>query len=373
MRTALSGVLGIVLSILGLAGCGTLSIPRVAAQGTTILIPVPDAFGAGFGRALSNNPPFGDIDLSDNVVPFYAPIEDFQRGELLFALRTGPTTNSPRVTYLPVRYITRVHADEASGAGLPAQGENFINVGTPVQTGQIVAFVDIPYQPTLLGDYYVFIERWRRESAGSSNFVQLTPKQIDFNGQPLPWVGWAGTGGWGGLSSSPDAGMKIKIVAQTEGSAFYTGRGYDRWNEAYSFLDHMDDLEHLVPNLKLRIWIGSYNPPTFPAAWEITLAYPAGKIEVTGATLGRVHRSGGLVSVSTTGSPSACEAPGTVRISMIDPDQYSQWVDVAYRLRNPTCGRATVGDFTPVGATKAYDIDGNPITALAFLDPEYDF
>jgi hypothetical protein len=82
-----------------------------------------------------------------------------------------------------------------------------------------------------------------------------------------------------------------------------------------------------------------------------------------------------MVSVSTTGSTSPCETPGTARISMIDPDRYSQWIDVVYRIRNPTCGRATVNDFIPVaGSIKAYDVDGSLIADLPpFIDPNYDF
>ncbi|MFI5216558.1 MAG: hypothetical protein ACHQ3O_08430, partial [Candidatus Limnocylindria bacterium] len=150
--------------------------------------------------------------------------------------------------------------------------------------------------------------------------------------------------------------------------------GFDRWNGDYSFLNHTEDLKHLVPNLKLRIWIGDYSTLTFPAAWEITLAYPACKIEVTGAALGRIHLSGGLVSVSTTGSPSDCSVPGTARISMIDPDRLTHWVDVVYRLRDfANHGRATVGDFSQAVPPKAYEVNGNSIAPIAFLDPEYSF
>lgn len=138
-------------------------------------------------------------------------------------------------------------------------------------------------------------------------------------------------------------------------------------------LNHTNDLNHLVPNLKLRIWIGNPQTLTFPAAWEMTLAYPAGKIEVTGAALGRIHLSGGLVSVSTTSSPEGCGGPGSTQISMIDPDKHSLWVDLVYRLRDPSCGRAVVSDFTPVGSSKAYDVDGTLISLAPLLDPNYSF
>jgi len=380
MRKTLSGFLGLALSSLGLAGCGTFSIPSIAVQGTTIVIPVPDAFGAGFGRALNQDLPFGVVDPASRVIdPTLNPLlEDFQRGELLFALRTGPTLGSSLITYLPVRYITRVHADEATGAALPpAAGEGYINVGTPVQTGQIVAFVDVP-QATPPGTWYVFIERWRRKPGASSQFEQLAPKTINFSTTTLPWHAWAGWGGWGGYVSSPDAPLKIRVVASTYGTLFHdTAWGFDRWSfdGTYAFLNYTEDLKHLVPNSKLRIRIVNPSTGEFPAAWEITLAYPAGKLEITGAALGRLHLSGGLVGVNTAGSPSGCGGSGTTRISLIDPDRYTQWVDVVYRLRDyANCGRAIPSDFTAVeNSLKAYNADGNLITAIAYPDPEYSF
>jgi hypothetical protein len=376
MQRTLWGVVGLALGVFGLAGCGTYSIPRIATKGTTIMIPVPDAFGAGFGRALNETLAYEDLDPSDNPVSSTSPLDDFQRGELLFALREGPTVSSPRKTYLRVRYITRVHADEASGAALPAEvDESYINVGTPIQTGQIVAFVDIPYEIAPVGIYYVFVERWRRTARGSSYFEQVPAKLIGFNSVQLPWWSWAGVDGWGGPASSPDAGMKIRIVDQSYGSFFHDpAGGFDRWDGSYSFLDHSDDLEHLVPNLKLRIRIVDLNTLVFPAAWELTLAYPAAKFEITGATLGSLHRSGGFVSVTTAGSGEDCGGPGTAKISLIDPDRRSQWVDVVYQLRDE-CSRAEPGDFTQVeGTLKAYDLDGNAISPpFAYLDPQYSF
>ena len=59
----------------------------------------------------------------------------------------------------------------------------------------------------------------------------------------------------------------------------------------------------------------------------------------------------------------------------MDPDRQTQYVDVVYRLRDfEDCGRAAPGDFTAVAESqKAYDVDGNPIAAFAYLDPEYSF
>lgn len=371
MRKALAAFLGLTLSSLGLAGCGTLSIPRVAAQGTTIVFPVPDGFAAGFGRALNQELPYGVVDPAMLEVDYASNplLEDLQRGELLFALRAGATVESPLVTYLPVRFITRVHVDEASGATLPAAGEIFYNLGTPLVYGQTVAFVDIPTL-TNPNTYYVFMERWRRDPDSPSHFEKLAPVPL---WDPFPWLSWADS------SMRPDLGMQIHVVASTHGSAFHdAGQGFDKWSagQNYNVNNYTEILDHVVPHPKLRVWIGDPSTGELPAASEFTLAYPAGKIEITGATLARLHRSAGFVNLSvTTGSSTPCDAPGTARISLVDPDRTVQLVEVVYRLRNfEDCGRAEPGEFFVVtGSPKAYDIDGNPIDAFAYVDPDYSF
>jgi hypothetical protein len=245
-----------------------------------------------------------------------------------------------------------------------------------VQSGQTVAIVDIPYD-TPPNIYYVFMERWKRDPEAPSFFVEQAPVDIPAGTfGTLPWLAWAD---WTGGTSRPDWPLEIRVVASSYGSFFdATPRGFDKWNfnGSYSWRQYTDDLGYLVPHPKLRIWIGNPSTLEYPAAWEITLAYPAGKLEITGATLGRRNRSGGLVSVSAaTGSTSSCSDPGTTRISLIDPDRQTQWVDVVYRLRNfANCGRAVPGDFTAMaGSQKAYNVDGNPIVPIAYLDPEYSF
>ena len=373
MRTTLSSLFGLALASLWLVGCGMVSIPRVAAQGTTIMIPVPDGFGAGFGRVLNQNvDPTTHISTPPDP---NSPLEDFQRGELLFALRTGPTSGSSLVTYLPVRFITRVHLDEATGAALPTTGEFYLSFGTPVQTGQTLALVDIPYV-TDPGTYYVFVERWKRSPNAPYDFEQLPPVTIEtgyFGWNP--WLSWAN---WTNNNSHSDRGFEIRVVASSHGALFHEPPiGFNKWNGNmnYAWREFTLDLEYLVPHPKLRIWIGNPSTLEYPAAWEITLEYPAGKLEITGAALGRRHLSGGLVSVSdATGSPSSCGAPGTTRISLVDPERQTQWVDVVYRLRDfAGCGTAVLSDFTAVeGSLKAYNVEGNPIASIVYFDPKYD-
>ena len=379
MRIAPSHILGLILMGLSLPGCGNFSVPRVAANGTTIMIAVPDGFKAGFGRVLNQNLQFTTIDPGAISIPIANPpsyLEDFQQGELLFALREGPDISSTFKAYLRVRYITRVHLDEASSAALPAEGEVYDYIGTPVEAGQVVAFVDIPYEVTPPGTYYIFMERWKRGTEGAANhFFKEDPTQV--NSPPIDWRAW---GGFAGLPQgpSPTVGMEITIVASSySGSIFSdTSWGFDKWFGNYSWRNFTADLGHFSPRPKLRIWIQNFYTLENPAAWEWTIQYPAGKIEITGAELGSLHRSGGFAAVSpATSSPTDCTSLGTTRISVIDPDQTTPWVNVVYRLRDfPQCGRAVASDFTATqGPPKAYDVNGNAIAAWAYLDPDYSF
>ena len=377
MRRTLSGFLALALSTVGLAGCGIYSLPRVAAQGSTIVFAVPDGFGSGFGRALnqyiSQNP---TTDPSALTVDLNPPLEDFQRGEILFALHADASPESAILAYLPVRYITRVHVDEGSSASLPASGETYGVLGTNPQTGQIVALVDIPFSVSP-ATRYVFMERWRR-TPGSTTFEKLSPMQV---GSPaVPWRAWAGISN--GTPLPADAPMEIRIVAG-DTSAFFNDAsfGFDKWFGSYSWRNFSTDLDHLTPRPKFRIWIDNPNPPPgtprTPAAWEITLQYPTGKIEILGAELGTFHRSGGIVTVgATTGATTPCGATGTTKLSAVDPDQKTIWVDVVYRLRDfENCGRAGVNDFTPEpGTLRAYNADGVMLSSpFAYFDNWYSF
>ena len=104
-----------------------------------------------------------------------------------------------------------------------------------------------------------------------------------------------------------------------------------------------------------------------PAAWELTIQYPAGKIEVLGASLGSVNRSGGYAAVSpATSAPYGCGGTATTKVVVVDPGQKSVWVDLVYRPRDfANCGRAESGDFTALGLPKAYDVDGTVMELLS--------
>jgi hypothetical protein len=252
MRRATSLGLGLVLFAGVLPGCGTFSIPQVAAQGTTILIRA-GRFRPGFGRVLNQrlaeDPTADPAGLS--IPPdASSPLEDFQRGEILFALHAAQSPSSSLVTYLPVRYLTRVHLDEASGA---ATGNVYWNIGTNAQAGQVVALVDIPYA-VAPGTYYVFMERWKR-SPGSSAFAKEPP--IPINSPPVGWLAWAGVAN--GVAS-PETPMEIRVVASSYGSSLFNDShlgGYDKWFGSYTGL-HADSISCPCPKLR----IDRVNPPT---------------------------------------------------------------------------------------------------------------
>jgi hypothetical protein len=358
------------------AGCGTLTIPRIAVQGTTITIPVPDGFGSGFGRALNQQLTVTTTDPGSLNVPYVqgSDLDDPQRGEILFALRTSPSPISSLVSYLPVRYVTRVHVDEASAAGMPAPGIPF--EGTNPGTGQVLALVDVPLA-TPPGTYYVLAERWKRSTVSPyTSFFKDTPT---ISSPPVNWVAWGGKDAFYGLPS-PELGMPIRVVESPYATSLFNDavEGYDRWWGSYSNRNFTADLPKLVPQPKLKIWVQDPNSYQIPAAWEVAIAYPRKKIEILGVQLQSPDRSEAYATVGApTGPEDSCtDKTGQTKISVIDPDRRSAWVEVVYRLRDfGTCGRAVPGDFVFVANSfKSYKADGTPISPpYAWIDDAYSF
>jgi hypothetical protein len=282
---------------------------------------------------------------------------------------------SSLITYLPVRYVTRVHVDEGSPAGVPAPGIAFL--GSDPSSGQVLALVDVP-QEVPPGSYYVFVERWKRDKNHPQlAFVKETPT---INTPPVNWVAWGGRDAFYGIPN-PELGMPIRIVA----SPYVTNRfndaveGYDRWFGDYSLKNFTADLPNLVPQPKFKIWVRNPAPPyEIPAAWEVVIAYSRKKIEILGVELGSADRSGAYATVSQpTGPPLTCIVKnGQTKISVIDPERRSAWVEVVYRLSDfGTCGRAVVGDFSLADNTfKGYKDDGSAITdPYVWIDNAYSF
>ncbi len=370
-KQLLAGIFG--LALLASFGCGSTPIPRVAVAGTTITIAVPYFFGAGFGSTMNayfmSNPPvvpFGVPRPALEDVPYAASsgLEDEQRGEMLFALHDVDDPNSGFVTYLPVFRMLRVHMDEASAAVNPAPGETLpVLYGTDYRHGQAVAFLMIPKEVgagSAPMDYWIFPERWRRDTADPHDFAQEQPT---INGVPDSWLGWAGTGAGGGIP--------IRIVsAETAGTQdlhrWTPEAVWDNYAGNYAQGDAADDLDVMLPRPKIMLQVTAQRGN--PAAWETSINYPRNKVEILGVEIGRRNRSGALVGWEPDEDLDPCneeEEPGSFRVFMVDPEQKTPWVKIVYRVRpldEDGCqGRVVAGDFAIDSPTfRSYDADGLP-------------
>lgn len=177
---------------------------------------------------------------------------------------------------------------------------------------------------------------------------------------PVVWKGWAG--------SIPQHGLKLNVVAPPGGwlsFGWVDFNPFDVWDRVAG--DYaggnlsQQELESLAPRPVLTFVVQNPFVPPFPAAWEVKLEYPLGKIEILGVELGTLHRSAAIASVGpTTGNPEACGDLGSTKISVVDPDRKAAFANIVYRLRDfENCGRAGEGDFAVVADSfKAYDVDG---------------
>lgn len=372
MRSTTKLGLGVALLIVG-AGCGSRPIPLVAVPGTTIVIPVPHTFGAGFGRALNGvvatNP---YTELTGPLAVAYTPgsaLEDEQRGELLFELHddTGSFAG-----YLPIRYMTRLHVDEASQGASPSPSEPGGGGGGD---GETVALVDVPANVPA-GSYTIEVERWLRDEANVGQFVQ-GPQPV-LNDPPGPWVGW----GWEDANGNddPQKGIPFEVadVSTSYGNAFNPFKAWTNFLGNYVEGGNVKaSLNKSIPRPKVYLYVVTPSGQPLPASWELEVQYPRERIEVLGVELRRPHRSSGVAAWQRDpGALVDCSSPGmaTIKIMMIDLTQKTDLMSVAFRPRNfgDTCGgRAQASDFviTP-GSLKAYDASGAPITTASaqFLD-----
>lgn len=347
-------------------GCGTQPIPKVAVAGTTITLPVPHWFRVGFGLALNDQlaqDPSAKIEQGYPFPPYDpgSPREDPQRGELVFALYDD--TQTTFVTYLPIRYITRVNLDAASPAANPPD-PTIKNLSK----GQILAFVDIPDDAGSPAgtSYRIVAERWRRSESNPNEFEfhqVLTEKPA---GEQMDWNGWG--------SGSPDQGIEITVVSAVDigGTEHFTPPyAYGELNGVYGSqgVAASGDLDDLRPQQqKAMLWVPTPGGAP-PAAWEVQIRYPRQKAEIVGVDLRSNNRSGAIVTW--TPDPDAPAGgcgldEGTIRLSIVDPLQLTNAVDVLYRLRDfASCGRVAAGEFAAESGTfAAYDIDGNAFSGI---------
>ncbi len=350
--------------LLATLGCGSEPIPRVAVTGTTISIAIPPSYPVGFSRAMSNQMIQYLVTNPDSLVtaPLPAPsysstsgLEDEARGELVFSLMSGSTF----VTYLPVRYITRVHPDENAPAATA--------VDPGFSGGQAIALLDIP-KAVLANSYSIQVDLYRRDPIAVGHAFENLDPQPQLEGED--WIGW------GQSPADPHQGIPIQIVAGS--AARYNA--FTGWAEFFGTLANdevSDDAKLIVPHPAIRIRLHGESEAA-PAAIDLALDYPREKIEILGVQLERADRSSAVALLSPdTGSVSGCSSQsGTVGISVADPEAATAAIQVAYRVRpldQAGCGLLAAGDVTiPSASVRAYDGSGEeitPATSVGVLNP----
>ncbi len=342
-RVALALVAG-----LGMISCGAQPIPLKAVAGSTITILVPPAFYPGFGRVITGDPA---------AAPAYDPLnplEDLQRGELVFRLcefvNCGAGQPGP---WLERVAVTRVKVDEAA-SGVTQAGP------LGLEKGQVIALVNLP-STGVEGDYWIQVERYRRDRTVAGLPFEKVDTFIYYGGWPWPWLGWG--------DSRPNFGIPIHIVPEPVGAPTPV-RGWAEFGGYNSFWIEEDDWVGVTPDPTFTILVPhDFGPP--PAAWELKLNYPVKKMRITGVELFRHKPSEAMVRFDTNDNGSAtCSTPDDVlTIQVVDPDQKAGGVEVAFELRNftDTCG----GRVDPANATEfsiasltAYDLGGNEVAGV---------
>ncbi len=357
-----SQILGAAVLVGGLSfGCGSYSVPMVAAEGTTIMLPVPNGYGTGFSRVISDamlaqypsGQPIPASFFTNNTVSIpYDPgssLEDEIRGELVLQLTELYGTH---VSYLPIRYITRVHSDETSVSGHPGTWPG-------LSRGQVVAFVDVPDGaiPHNYGHekFRIYVRKYTRMSGTPEVFEETTPLSEGF-----PWTGW-GSGVFGMDHSL--APIPIKLVKNPDPgpsynpfTAFEDIIGYARYEVETSLK------QELVPRPTLGlVMFKGWGVPN-PAAWEASVSFPRSTVQVIGAELNSTQKSTATLIFKPDDDTSSQACPGgtgTVTVSVIDPRKLANQVRLILEPRDlEECGRVASSDFQASGSARAWDENG---------------
>jgi len=339
--------------MLTLAACGSRTIPFVAVEGTTFTLAVPDSYGAGFGRTLSEA-----MDATSLITALPAPAydpgsskEDLVRGELVFSLLDQ---DGSFLSYMPVNYITRIHPEETSG-------ENR-------SQGQVIAFVDIPAGVVAAngGDSGFFwkVELLRRDlddldgDSDRDEFVDATPTY-----QGSPWTGWDGL--------APTVG-RIWIRESTNPAGNHWNQHY-AWEtiEGYGIYDVGADLEAMIPKPSIAVVAIKSGSP-FSPAWAVELDYPEDKVSIVGVEVAANQKSGAVATLTHVTQPQGgCPTGnGRVRVSYVDPAALANSVRLVVAPRDFGCGagRPTGADFLVDATTLvAYDVAGAPLSGYVSL------
>lgn len=270
-------------------------------------------------------------------------------------------------TFLPVRYVTRVHLDEGSPAASPASGETA--AGAFASDGQVIAFVDIP-EGVGEGPYKIRVLRYLREEGHTSSHDFLPAQPQLENGN---WQGWG--------SGDPEGELPLYVVGAVETSP---GEGTDNtfdatgWGNFFGYLwsEPLDDhLPAAVARPKIVLTIGDAIGESGPAALDFELEYPRHRIEIVGVDLKRNDRSSAIVlwepDPQGEAACDASETTGSIKIHVLDPEEKTAQLRVAYRLLNfedpdPNCGmRLATEDLHIKTGFKAYDRDGVEIASYS--------
>lgn len=324
--------------LVGMVGCGLEPVPKVAVFGTTIAILVPAAFPVGFGRYIGEN---FDGDPNAAAADSYAgdPLEDPQRGELIFKAVSGPVEK-----YLPVRHITRVAIDEsARGSTNPSAAFYF---------GQEIAFVDIPEEDELggftEGSYNVEVSLWRRVQ-GVPGFTEIVVPIQDQGTKD--WVGWG----------TDDASIGIPLIIESRNAPGPLFTRLLAWAGAGNPLTyHQDipieeeDLRETIPDPHVVL-----NVSGPPAAWEMQLDYPSNKLEIKRVSARINHPSAAIVTMNPQPSLNTnCNDMGTLTVQVAAAEPIATKAEIAFELLDfAACGRASASDFN-VTSMKSYNEDG---------------
>lgn len=364
-RKAIMVLLG--SAIAATIGCGSLTIPTVAVEGTTITLMVPNAYPTGYGRTLVSNPVYnGGFQFpafgSDPDHP-----EDPQRGELMFELvDSSGAALSPR-RFLQVEYITRVFPHAGSEGSITQSGLS----GTYAE-GQTIAMLHIPDGTVPADDdYQIRVTRWVRDDQAKNQYIQV-PVQTTLS---ETWYGWGQDTVSPGGSPDPipirildSAGMApLPGPTPKSGWADFAGAGIHQ-------SDVKEELDTLVPHPDFVVTAKPSSPPgPPPAAWEVEFTYPRKFIRIESVTSKNTTSGSAMVSWSAdqTETVDCMAADDTLRIQVLDPDQTTRSVRVSFSLENydpngtETCGRrAVLGDFQEQSGTfKAFDVNGADATS----------
>ena len=344
-------------------GCGSQPIPLSAQAGTTFVLMVPQHIVPGFGRGWSGEHP------PDPYAPDGPPLrgwggvagnspdlslEDLQRGELfIYAVNPNDATDFHK---LPLAYITRLSPARTSAASLARtrvqQDPSYLITAEEDQAnwaGQVIAFIDIPV--AVPGNvYHIYTER---------AFRRILPvNKWDVEAWEFAWF-------TGGLP------VQLRILPAEdpngpgEFSAFL-GANHNTWQ------GNEERLKTMVPYPELHIDLATVvaGPAIFrPAAAEITLDYPGGSLAIAGVSLGKNNPSAAIVrwEILPGTPPTECFDKQTLQIYLIDPDELTGKLRVAFHHKDPSTCPYRVGliDFS-IESWDFYNANGDPET-----DPTY--